>query len=373
MNESSSLGAETAPDPRKPEPGGQFLARAEQCLFEPPADAVLVLPESCVNCGEPSGASFRLEPPLGRPWRSVLAPHCARCARRFERYKTRQAVALGSAVLAGLVMLLGLPLVGGRATLFTYCLLVTGAAVVPLVIASFATRRAVREAGQTAPEVAIWWDKRGLNGTNGEWFSALANQNQGERRSGKSLRLPPWPHVFVPATLVAVSPTVYQWLYPTLVVLNLSPSQFDLAVDGVVRASIGVTSLESVNAGVRVPVSAGPHVIEARPEVTEASAADELFRVEVDLEAGGEYLYAPGADGYCFWLERTAYGAQASKSRVQPLGGKNGFFRLPAAVDTWFASNPEPNSDNISTGGEMVAVRHGRCSDKPGASGAARD
>jgi hypothetical protein len=131
--------------------------------------------------------------------------------------------------------------------------------------------------------------------------------------------------------------------------------------------------LESVNAGVRIPLSAGPHVIEARPEPMDVSAPEGPFRVEVDVDAGGEYLFAPGAVGYCFWLERTAYGVRGGKSRVQPLGGKDGFFRLPAAVDTWFASNPEPNSDTVSTGGEMVAVRHGRCSDKPGATAASVD
>jgi hypothetical protein len=285
--------------------------------------------------------------------------------RRFEEHKTRLAISLAAALLLGLAGLLGLPLLPLQLTLFSYSTWVLSVCIAPLVIGWWLEKRQSREAGQTAAEVAAWWDTRGLVGTNGDWFRALAELNRGvARATGKRPRWS-WRKLVVPATFLAISPTAFQWLFPTLVVLNLSPSEFELVVDGVARGTVGVTSLESTSAGLRLPLGAGRHVLEARSRVAAPDDAAVLHRAEVDLDAGDEYLFAPGADGYCFWLERTVYGRSDGRSRVQPLGGKDGFFHLPSLVDTWFAANPEPNSDRRSTGGEMVAVRHGRCADKP--------
>lgn len=347
----------------------QVVATANVWTFEPSADAVLALPNRCANCGEPGGASVRLQPPLGKPWRPVLAPHCSRCARRLEQRKTRHILAAAAGFFVGLALLLGLPLTRSMLGMVTYCAIATLGSVVPFGVAWWMSRRVVSEPGQSAPEVAIWWDKRGLRGTNQAWFEELATLNGGAVQASENVRPIVWAGLIVPATLLAVAPTAFQWLFPIVTVLNLSPVDFELVVDGTSHGVVGVTSLESTSAGKRVALGAGSHVLEARAIDGESG---ETYRVEAVVEAGEEYLFAPGATGYCFWLERNVYGARDGKSHVHPLGGKDGFFRLPSIVDTWFAPNPEPNSDRRSSGGEMVAVRHGRCAEAPARSNLSR-
>lgn len=353
----------SAPSPAAPSPGAGGGVR-----FEPKADAVLQLPNRCANCGEAAGASARLAPPFGVAGRALLIPYCSRCARTVEQSKTRSAIAVAASFLVGLVLLLGLPLMPGRFSMLTYGMVVTLGAALPLLEAWFASRRKRHEAGQTSAEAGVWWDKRGLLGSNAAWMSELAELNQGVAQTLPRWQRPVnWQVALLPATFAAVSPSVFQWLFPTLVVLNLSPTDFDLVVDGVTRGTVGVTSLESSSAGLRLPLGAGKHVLEARPRGDGVDTPPATYRVEVALDAGDEYLFAPGSDGHCFWLERTVYGAADGKSRVQALGGKDGFFRLPSPVDTWFGANPQPNADRVSTGGEMVAIRQGRCADKPDA------
>lgn len=385
----------TSPTPEAPQSGAETAVRSVSGLcFEPPAGSVLRLPANCANCAEPAGASARLNPPWGVRQRALLVPYCARCARRLEQHRTRNAVAVGAAFCLGLVAALGLPLVPAPWTLFSYGATVTAVAALPAVVAWFLAARRVPEPGQTSAEVALWWDKGTLRGTNAAWMAELAAQNRQPQpsanpptdgvsagsqprpsddptaREAAPLRsLSPrtasrpfgWQGLVFPFTFAALSPGLFQWLFPTLVVLNLSPAEFELVIDGASRGVVGVTSLESTQAATRLSLGAGTHALEARPRGESADAPPTTYRVDVAIEAGEEYLFAPGSDGYCFWLERTAYGSAAGKSRRQTLGGKDGFFRLPAAIDTWFAANPEPNADRVSTGGEMVALRQSRC------------
>jgi hypothetical protein len=332
--------------------------------FEPPAGSVLRLPANCANCAEAAGASARLKPAWGVPGRSILVPYCARCARCLEQYETGRAVGLAASFLVGLVLLLGLPLVPAPFGMFTYGAIVAIGAALPPLAAWFVSNKRVPEPNQTSAAVALWWDKNGISGTNGKWVRELAALNQIDPSAVHPLATPRpfgWHGAVLPLTFAAVSPSAFQWLFPTLVVLNLSPSEFDLVVDGRTRGVIGVTSLESTSAATRVSLGAGTHVLEARPRGEAVDAPPASVQTTVSIEVGQEYLFAPGSDGYCFWLERTAYGSAGSKSRTQPLGGKDGFFRLPSPIDTWFGANPAPNSDRVSTGGEMVALRQGRC------------
>jgi len=312
----------------------------------------------------------------------------------LEQWKTRQAVGLGVSVLVGLGLLLGLPLVPASFGMFSYGAVVTLGAALPLVLVWLIERRRVADAEQTSAEVALWWDREGIAGTNVDWITELATLNaveegvarttsEGEpvgaphgvaRAEAGDVAVAPTPVVagarprpstayglVLPVTFAAISPSLYQWLFPTLIVLNLSPTAFELVVDGANRGVVGVTSLESTSAATRLSLGAGNHVLEARPRGESLDESAQTYRVNVSLEPGEEYLFAPGSDGHCFWLERTVYGRADSKARKQPLGGKDGFFRLPSSIDTWFAANPEPNSDRVSTGGEMVALRQGRC------------
>lgn len=373
-----------APEAQKPAVSDLGPREAGSC-FEPPAGVVLRLPATCANCAEPAGASARLQPPFGTAGRAILVPYCARCARRLEQHQTRRAVGFGVSFLAGLVAALGLPLATAPLGMFTYGAFVTLASAAPLVLVWLASKRRLPEPGQSSAEVALWWDKRGICGSNSKWVLELAALNRSSARAEEASsdasapsppdysagllavrplaapRGPEWRALSLPLTFAGISPSVFQWLFPTLVVLNLSPSEFDLVVDGTNRGAIGVTSLESSSAAARFPLGAGSHVIEARPRGEGVDVQVPTYRVEVSINAGQEYLFAPGSSGYCFWLERTVYGGADSKSRTQPLGGKDGFFRIPSPIDTWFGANPAPNADQVSTGGEMVALRQGRC------------
>lgn len=385
----------TSPSLETPDPAvTRSASRGFGARFEPPADSVLRLPATCANCSAPAGSSARLHAPWGVKGRPVLVPYCARCAQRLEQYRTRNAVALGASFLVGLVLLLGLPLVPARLTMFTYGAIVVVGAAAPQVVVWLVGRRRGPEPGQTAAEVALWWDKGGMGGSNSTWMAEFASLNPtpshpnvsdqsgtgaamktprsgpapGDSTFGHAVVIPltgprplGWHGWVLPLTFAAISPSLFQWLFPTLIVLNLSPSEFDLFVDGRNRGVVGVTSLESASAATRIPLGAGPHVLEARPRGEGVEAAPSIYGANVALEAGNEYVFAPGSEGYCFWLERTTYGSAGGKSRTQPLGGKDGFFRLPSPIDTWFGANPQPNADRLSTGGEMVALRQGRC------------
>lgn len=360
MTESAEL-TNVPPTAAAPDPRGRGVASR----FEPPADCVLALPSCCANCGLDSTASTRLEPPLGKPWRAILVPHCSRCLRRLEHFRTRRAVAAASSSLLGLVVGLGLPLLSTWVGVVGYSLAVFMGATAPWILDWVLRRRLTLETGQTSPEVAVWWDNRGLVGSNSAWVTELARLNQGQVIADARMPSFAWSSGLLPVTFLAVAPSVFHWMYPTVVVLNLSPAEFELAVDGLTRGKVGVTSLESAWAGIRIPLGAGNHVLEARLRSEPVDVEQTTYRAEVKLEVGEEYLFVPGAEGFCFWLERTTYGRTSSKSRIQALGVKDGLIALPSPVDTWFAPNPAPNSDRQSTGGEMVAVRHSRCAEKP--------
>ena len=90
-----------------------------------------------------------------------------------------------------------------------------------------------------------------------------------------------------------------------------------------------------------------------------------VARVQVTLDAGALYLFAPGAANHCFWLERDTYGKASEAPIIRRLGGKDGFFSIPTRIDSWFSPNPDPGADTRSSGGVMVALRHARCPDAP--------
>jgi hypothetical protein len=86
-----------------------------------------------------------------------------------------------------------------------------------------------------------------------------------------------------------------------------------------------------------------------------------LVRREVTLSAGGNYLFAPASDDYCFWLETDFYGRNARPQHKQHLPAGQQFWSLPTHIDAWFGKNPDPGADRVSTGGEMTALRQDRC------------
>jgi hypothetical protein len=135
----------------------------------------------------------------------------------------------------------------------------------------------------------------------------------------------------------------------------------EVSVDGRLAIFLEPTSGESPAAGVELRVPSGTRELVVR------SAADGrlLSRQTARFEGGREHLFAPGSDGYCFWLESTGYGrARTERALRQPLEGEEKFWILPRGVDTWFAPNPPAGEQSVrASGGVLTALRQAPCAE----------
>lgn len=322
------------------------------------ASEPLRVPFACANCLAPSTHTARCKLPGKAASAALLIPYCSRCYKSLEAAKTRVVFGVCASLGCALVALLAVPLSAWDLSMGLYAALVLVASLAPLILA-FVVRPAPLE-GQTSSDIAVWAEARVIVGTNARWMTELASGPGGvpETRAGRTRmwKWPTWSSVVL-SPIVALA--VYPLFYPPVMVLNLSVGEFTLLVDGRRKVTVGVTSLESATAASRITLPVGHHRLEAR-----LSADGELLQAaEVNVDALGLYLFAPGADGHCFWTETSRYGKQRTEPAKRRLGGKDGFFVLPSRIDTWFAPNPPTNDDSRSSGGEMVALRHGRCSD----------
>lgn len=314
------------------------------------------LPLECANCAANAGHAVR----CATRTRNVLVPYCARCLRSLEREKTQLAVAVSASLFIGLTLLLVLPWTGLGLRLPGYLGWSLVGVLLPLVWVALVSSGTA--AGQTTSGSAVWWEGDTLVGTNQAWMEQLAalNETRVTSKTGKRPILG-WPFAVIPLTIAAIAPAAYATFFPTVVVLNLSPHDLELLVDGRPAQRVPVSSLESSDAAVRLPLPAGTHWFEARTVAESAAVA----RVQVTLDAGALYLFAPGAANHCFWLERDTYGKASEAPIIRRLGGKDGFFSIPTRIDSWFSPNPDPGADTRSSGGDMVALRHARCPDAP--------
>lgn len=322
----------------------------------------LTPPASCACCGG-IAASSRVET-RARDGQSLIVPYCTDCQRHASAAVTRTlAVTVASCLLAA--TLAGtLPLLDETQGRFAYGTIVLVGAVLPVLAALFWPRRLAP--GHTTTGRAVWWLPDGqLCCTNPGWAAELAAATGVEpRRQLLAERvLSPW---MLAGVLLALGATPFlYWLYHPLVrVVDLTGSRIEVRLDGHRVASVEPTSAESPAAGVELSLPAGRHVLESRD-----SRGHLVARAGVFIHSGAEHLYAPGARGYCFWLETTGYGrAGASGPVIRPLAGGARFWALPLDVDTWFSPNPAPSRDDVrSSGGELTALRQARCSEAPAA------
>lgn len=338
-------------------PFGQWVLNRKQPLTTWSFDGQPCVPLACANCEQPSSQAVRCVSKASGA--SLLVPYCSRCHKTLEAGKTRIVLAVCGALLAGLGALLAIPLCGLNVSAGVYALTIGLVSSVPLLCGALLRPQFVD--GQTSADVAVWFNARELVGTNIRWMQSLALGNNGHvgARWGRT-NLWRWPTSSVPALFVALAFAVYGLFYPTLVVLNLSPGEFDLWVDGEKRVTVGVSSLESADAARRLALPAGYHRLEAK-----LTADGELVQAaNVYVEALGLYLFAPGASGQCFWTEVSSYGKHRTNDGKHRLGAKDGFIALPRQIDSWFTPNPAVNQDRFSSGGEMVALRHGPCAEQ---------
>lgn len=318
----------------------------------------LRVPLSCANCLAASTHVSRCKLPGKPASAALLIPYCSRCYKALEVAKTRVVSAVCASFGCALVALLAVPLSAWDLSMGAYATLVFVASFVPLALV-FAVRRAPLE-GQTSSDIAVWGERQAIVGTNAQWITELAEGGDGtlHTRTGRT-RTWTWPTWSSVVLSPVVALAVYPLFYPSVMVLNLSEGEFTLFVDGRAKVTVGVSSLESATAASRITIPVGHHHFEAR-----LVADGELIRAaNVKVDALGLYLFAPGANGHCFWTETSTYGKVQTEPTKRRLGGKDGFFVLPSRIDTWFASNPPNNDDTRSSGGEMVALRHGRCSE----------
>ncbi len=322
----------------------------------------LILPGNCACCGGVA-ASSRVEI-RSSDGASLIVPYCTDCQRHASAVTTRTlAVTVASCLLAA-TLAATLPLLDEMQGLVAYGTIVLVGALVPVVGSLFWPRRIVP--GHTAAGRSVWWLSDGrLACTNPRWAAELAVEAGVEpRRETLGERVfSPW---MLAGVLMALGSAPFSWwLYHPLVrVVDLTGSRIELRLDGRAVASVQPTSAESPAAGVELRLPAGKHLLESRDSHGQVVASAEVF-----IHTGADHLYAPGARGYCFWLETTGYGRAGGQGPViRPLAGTARFWALPVDVDTWFSPNPAPSRDDVrSSGGELTALRQALCSEAPAA------
>jgi hypothetical protein len=327
------------------------------CSREPPA----LLPAHCACCGAMAAESLREPGPSGA---TVIVPYCSGCHFHATSAGTRRLAVALSSLLVMVTFTVGLPLLGVHLAFLPYMLGVVLAAAVPVTLGAVAWTEP--ELGHSAWARAVWWRSDGaLVCTHASWAEALAELSGGslehERRREPLLA----PVVFVGVALgILSSPLAYRVAYPSVRVLNLTPGEVTIVSDGRQVATLAPTSQESPRAGATVRLPFG-----GRRLTAVGASGHVVDRREVRLGLGRDHLYAPAAEGFCFWLERTPYGRVGGPSPdrlVEPLGRGGGFWGLSRTVDTWFSPNPGTGVDGRSTGGELTALRQAPCLDAPG-------
>jgi hypothetical protein len=183
--------------------------------------------------------------------------------------------------------------------------------------------------------------------------NALGRERATFRESRISLGMLPGP---VLAPLLAV--LAYGTTSPVMRVINLSGERIRLEVDGTRVADVDPTSVESPAAGVELHISVGRHELVAR-----GPSGELVERTPVTIQSGRAHLFAPGSNGYCFWLETSGYGrSQAPAITREPLGGTAHFWSLPENLGGWFLPAPAAAlAEARLTGGVVTVLRQAPC------------
>lgn len=147
----------------------------------------------------------------------------------------------------------------------------------------------------------------------------------------------------------------------TVVIVSTSGAPIAVTIDGGSRREVPNVAAETPGAGVRVSVFAGTHRLVATP-----ADGGEPEVVEVRVQGGQTYLWAPLATDQCFFIEHEAYGrAKPERPPLDALPDTSRFWPVPR-VDAWFVPTPRSSeSDRRSTGGGRTVVRQARCGTTP--------
>jgi hypothetical protein len=317
-----------------------------------------VVPTQCACCG--AAASVSRAERRRHDGKTLIVPYCGACHEHASAAETRVLALSLAALLLAVGTAVALPLVWDWVTAPVYVLCVMLAAGLPAALGPLLP--AGPGIHPHAPGRAVWWSRgRALTCTNETWATALADANRVPIESAR-VRERLWSPWMLSATVVAAvgAPFWLSFQRADLRVLNLTDSRLLFEAAGRPLALVEPSSAESPAAGVDVRIPAGRRTLEVF-----AQDGRLVQRTSVFVQAGRQHLYAPASPTFCFWLETTDY-ARPGPPQIERLIAEDRFWVLPTDVDTWFAPNPPAASLGVrSTGGVLVALRQGRCTDAP--------
>lgn len=292
----------------------------------------------------------------------LIVGYCDECHAHLGREATQR---FAGAVAAGLVgggLALALPLAEQPLPLFTLMAVVLLASLAPLVVVFAWPRRP--EAGHVAVGPAVHFVADGeLACASDRYARELARANGTTHRRARFRERRSALRAFaIPLVAAALSATILLATSPLVRIVNLGPERISVDVDGRRVADVDPTSVEAPSAGVEVRITAGEHELVAR-------TADRVVeRARAGIRSGHAHLFAPGSEGYCFWLETAEYGRSRDAGvERKPLTGPPHFWVLPADLGGWFRPVPEQAlAEERLTGGVVTVLRQAPCSVDPG-------
>jgi hypothetical protein len=230
----------------------------------------------------------------------------------------------------------------------------------PILVVLFWPRRP--EPGHSAEGPAVRWLRDGeLLCANYRYAVELGRVNGASYRRADfhERRLAP-ALLAIPVVAAALAVAALLMGSPVVRIVNLGLERVSVEVDGRRVAEVDPTSVETPSAGIEVRVTAGAHELSAR-----APGGRLVERAEVRVESRHAHLFAPGSEGYCFWLETAEYGRERSGSVTrEDLRGPPHFWALPADLGGWFRPVPEQAlAEARLTGGVVTVLRQAPCGD----------
>jgi hypothetical protein len=318
-----------------------------------------LLPAGCACCGAPPARSAVARGPGGA---ELIVPYCEECNAHLGREATLRLAGAAASGLVGGGLAFALPLAARPLPLVVLALVVFAAALVPLLVVAVWPRAPSLGHSALGPAVRFV-DRQTLACANARFATELARANGTthrrarfrERRLGSALFL-------LPVLAAAAAVTTLLAGSPVVRIVNLSIERLLIEVDGRTIAEVDPTSVEAPSAGVEVRVSAGQHDFVAR-----TAEGRVVERATVTVEGRHAHLFAPGSDGYCFWLETAEYGRERSGAVTrEELAGLPRFWALPADLGGWFRPVPEQAlAEARLTGGVVTVLRQAPCGDEP--------
>jgi len=317
------------------------------------------VPASCACCGEPAARSSLTR---GRAGSGLIVGYCDDCTAHVGRDATRALAGAVASSLLGGGLALSLPFADRPPSLVTLALFVVAAALVPVLVVVLWPRRPAPGHASDGPAARFVADGV-LLCANDRYAAELARANGAKHELAKfrERRFVAW--LLVPPPLCALAGVATLVVSSPLVrVVNLGTERVTVDVDGRRIVAVEPTSVENASAGAEVRITAGEHELVAR-----TGAGREIERVHVRVEGGHPHLFAPGSDGYCFWLESAEYGrGRASEPVREPLEGAVHFWVLPADLGGFFRHVPEQaHAETRLTGGTVTMLRQAPCGADP--------